>query len=415
MFKPARILQATSVFLLMAGCGTTQTTALTPAQMLPATATTPVTVATVTPGQPATPSLAGASIKAGSSTAGTDGFLQAGGELTPDIQAYAREVSQVRHVPLTHVVDILKTAQYNATASRLMAPGKTRIRRSWVTYRNRFVEPVRINRGVEFWSEHKSTLDRTAREYGVPPSIIVAIIGVETVYGRNTGNFRVLDALATLGFRYPDSSRPERSQLFRDQLADLIQLDYEKKLDARTVEGSFAGAMGLPQFMPGSLMRYAADGDKDGRIDLLYSVDDAIVSVARFLRMHGWQPGLPVFAPLILPDNPQKLVVGGLYPTIDWTTLQNQGAKVRPSAGNQIKRETLVASASPTDVPVPDWKGHKLGVVDLLDEPRSTAEYRTGTPNFFAITHYNRSYFYATSVADLAQALADRVGYGGPN
>lgn len=411
MFKPARILQATSIFMLMAGCGSTQTTA-----QPPSSATTKSVMLAKMPDQPGTDTtLSSVPIQAGSSIANDSGFLGPDGELTPDILAYAQEVSQVRGVPLTHVVDILKTAQYNATASRLMKPGKTRIRRSWVTYRNRFVEPVRIDRGVEFWSEHKSTLDRTAREYGVPPSIIVAIIGVETVYGRNTGNFRVLDALATLGFRYPDSGRPERSQLFRDQLADLIQLDHQEKLDARTVEGSFAGAMGLPQFMPGSLMRYAADGDKDGRIDLLYSVDDAIVSVARFLRLHGWQPGLPVFAPLVLPENPQKLVVGGLYPTIDWATLQSHGAKARPVVGNRIKSETLAAHASSPDVPASAWKQHKLGVVDLLDEPRNTAEYRTGTPNFFAITHYNRSYFYATSVADLAQALADRVGYGGPN
>lgn len=415
MFKPSRILQATSIVLLITGCGTTQTTALTTAQSASPTSAIPVPVDKVATNPLGADTAASAPIKAGSSIANSSGFLQANGELTPSILAYAQEVSQVRNLPLLYVVDILKDAEYNATASRLMTPGKTRIRRSWVTYRNRFVEPIRINRGVEFWSEHKSILDATAREYGVPPSIIVAIIGVETVYGRNTGNFRVLDALATLGFRYPDSSRPERSQLFRDQLADLIQLDYEKKLDARTVEGSFAGAMGLPQFMPGSLMRYAADGNNDGRIDLLYSVDDAIVSVARFLRLHGWQPGLPVFAPLILPANPQKWVVGGLYPTYDWDTLQNQGAKVRPAAGNPIKADTRTVSATQNSALASEWKNHKLGVVDLLDEPRNTAEYRTGTPNFFAITHYNRSYFYASSVADLAQALADRMGYGGPN
>src|SRR3546814_473402 len=156
-----------------------------------------------------------------------------------------------------------------------------------------------------------------AKMFRVPPSIFGAIIGVETMYGRNTGNFRVLDALATLGFSYPDPSRPERSQLFRDQLADLIQLDYEKKLSATEVMGSFAGAIGLPQFMPGSLIRYAADGDNDGRIDLRYSVDDAITSVARFLRLHGWMPGLPVFAPATLPRDPQAMVVGGLHPSYD--------------------------------------------------------------------------------------------------
>lgn len=411
MFKPARILQATSIFLFIAGCGTTQTAALAPTQ--PQAAASGLTINGGSTAQvPAGVAIPGASIKAGASINSSSGFLQADGALTPGIQAYALEVSQTRNIPLPHVVGILKDAQYNATASRLMAPGKTRIRRSWVTYRNRFVEPVRINGGVEFWSEHKATLDKAARDYGVPPSIIVAIIGVETIYGRNTGNFRVLDALATLGFRYPDSSRPERSQLFRDQLADLIQLDYEKKLDAREIQGSFAGAIGLPQFMPGSLMRYAADGNNDGRIDLLYSADDAIVSVASFLRQHGWEPGLPVFAPLVLPANPKALVTGGLYPTYDWAALQAQGATTRPPVGNQVNRETLLAGSSKDNAA---WKSHKLGVVDLLDEPRNLAEYRTGTPNFFAITHYNRSYFYATSVADLAQALSDRMGYGGPN
>ncbi|MDS1141955.1 lytic murein transglycosylase B [Pusillimonas sp. SM2304] len=408
MFKPARILQVSFLSLFLAGCAATETSALRPgapalpppAAPAPATGYTPAAVDTAPP------------IGAGQSIAGARGFLQDNGALTPNIQAYANEVASARHIPIGHVEALLLQAQYNAAAVKLMTPSKTRIRRSWVTYRNRFVEPVRINAGEAFWSENKAMLDQTARHYGVPPSIIVAIIGVETVYGRNTGNFRVLDALTTLGFRYPDSSRPERSQLFRDQLADLIQLDYEKKLNAREAMGSFAGAMGLPQFMPGSLMRYAADGNGDGRIDLLYSVDDAIASVARFLRLHGWEPGLPVFAPATLPQNPQALVVGGLYPTLEWTQLQDLGAAVRPTPGNPAgasARQAMHAAAGS------DWRQHKLGVVDLLDEPRNTAEYRLGTPNFFAITHYNRSYFYATSVADLAQALADRMGYGWPN
>jgi membrane-bound lytic murein transglycosylase B len=339
------------------------------------------------------------------------GFLGPDSQLLPDIQAYAREVAQSRNIPLSRVQTVLKSAQYDATAARLMAPSQTRIRRSWVTYRNRFVEPVRINAGVKFWEENRRALDRSAAEYGVPQSIIVAIIGVETIYGRNTGNFRVLDALATLGFRYPDASKPERSQMFRDQLADLIQLDYEKKLNALEVQGSFAGAMGLPQFMPGSLMRYAADGDHDGRIDLLYSTDDAIASVARFLRLHGWTPGLPVFASATLPRNPQAMVVGGLYPTHDWAELQARGATLR--TGVPIMQ---AAAAAPSQASAgPAWTRNKLGIVNLPDEPRNTVEYRTGTPNFFAITHYNRSYFYAASVADLAQALAARMGYGGPN
>src|SRR5690606_33119278 len=227
--------------------------------------------------------------------------------------------------------------------------------------------------------------------YGVPASIIVAIIGVETLYGRHTGDFRVLDALATLGFRYPDPSRPERAHMFRNQLADLITLDYTGKLNAREATGSFAGAMGLPQFMPGSLARYAADGDQDGRIDLHGSVSDAIASVARFLRLHGWQPGVPVFAPVAPPADAQSLVTGGLTPTLSWSELEAAGARVtQPGAA-------------------PKWQSQALGVVNLVDEPRNTVEYRVGTPNFFALTHYNRSYFYASSVADLAQELERRM------
>src|SRR5690606_16010593 len=155
------------------------------------------------------------------------------GRLDAGIEEFAVEVAQARAIPPEHVQALLREARYDATAAKLMAPAQTRIRRSWVTYRNRFVEPVRIRAGQRFWQENAARLQQVEREYGVPASIIVAIIGVETIYGRNTGNFRVLDALATLGFRYPDASRPERSHMFRNQLADLIQLDYQRRLDAR--------------------------------------------------------------------------------------------------------------------------------------------------------------------------------------
>jgi len=331
------------------------------------------------------------------SPAGTrgDGFLMQDGQLAPEAQAYAEQVASQLQIPLGHVEALLMDTRYNPAVARLMSPAKTtKVRKSWVTYRKRFVEPIRIRAGVQFWQENQEALNDTAKKYGVPPSIIVAIIGVETVYGRYTGNFSVLDALATLAFRYPDPNRPERTQLFRDQLADLIQLDHAGELDARTALGSFAGAMGLPQFMPGSLLRYAANGDGDQTIDLHNSRQDAIASVARFLREHGWQPGLPVFAPVSLPASAGGLVQGGLEPTYTWAQLQAHGASAQAAGA---------------------WQHHKLGIVDLVDEPRNQAEYRSGTPNFFAITHYNRSYFYAASVADLARELASRMGYGDPN
>lgn len=325
-------------------------------------------------------------------------FLDASGHLLPEFEAFARETAESRHIPLDQVRDVLSAARLNSTAIRLMTPSHKRIRRSWVSYRTRHVDLIRIKSGVAFWIEHRDALTRASRTYGVPPSIIVAIIGIETVYGRYTGTFRVLDTLATLGFRYPDPDRPERQQMFREQLADLIELDQEGKLDAFSVEGSFAGAIGLPQFMPGSLAKYAADGDGDGKIDLESSIPDAMASIARFLRLHGWTPGLPVFAPVRLPPDPSGLVHGGLVPELSWQDLQAAGASLIPNARSGDA-----------------WQQYPLGVIDLPDEPRGLNEYRSATPNFFAITHYNRSYFYAASVTDLAHELADRVGYGDPN
>lgn len=325
-------------------------------------------------------------------------FLDTSTRLLPELEDFARETAQTRKIPLQDIHALLSAAQTNDTAIRLMRPTGKRLQRSWVTYRTRNVDPIRIRSGVAFWKDHQNDLTRASQTYGVPPSIIVSIIGIETVYGRYTGTFRVLDTLTTLGFRYPDASRPERQQMFREQLADLIQLDYEGKLDAYTVEGSFAGAMGLPQFMPGSLANFAADGDGDGKIDLQNSPADAIASIARFLRLHGWEPALPVFAPILLPAQAGALVKGGLTPDMSWEQLQNAGA--RPSS------DTRAGTA---------WQHYPLGVIDLLDEPRKLDEYRSATPNFFAITHYNRSYFYAAAVADLAHELADRMGYGDPD
>lgn len=393
MFKPVRILQVAAAVLL-GGCASSHT-APPPSSQTPPAEQSAGRAASSTPSAPYPR-------RAGPRDTGPQAFADSQGRLKPDVQTYAHKVAAERGVPLGHVQALLEDARYDAKASQLMSPAKTtRIRRSWVTYRKRFVEPIRIRAGTEFWAQHRSTLDEAAKQYGVPPSVIVAIIGVETVYGRYTGSFSVLDAIATLAFHYPDPKRPERSQLFQDQLADLVVLDYRGVLDARRATGSFAGAMGLPQFMPGSVMRYAVDGDGDRQIDLAASSQDAIMSVANFLVEHGWQAGLPVFAPVALPADAQPLVHGGLEPVYDWEQLKTHGA-------------TSAAAASP-GTSNNAWMRHKLGIVDLVDEPRNQVEYRSGTPNFFAITHYNRSYFYAASVADLAQELATRMGYGFPN
>lgn len=309
-----------------------------------------------------------------------------------ELRRFGVELARSRHLSEPAVLALLADARYNPTVVRLVsppAPGQPRVQRSWLTYRKRVVEPVRINQGRAFMQEHAAELKRAYERYGVPPNIITAIIGVETVYGKIQGNFRVLDALATLGFDYPDPSRPDRAEMFRNQLGDLIELDLTGRLDARTLKGSFAGAVGIPQFMPGSIKRFAVSASGAARIDLTESTSDAIMSVANFLVEHGWQRGLPVFAPVALPASASKLVDGGLKPNLDWPQLKAAGAK--PEAGAQDGA----------------WMRAALGVIDLPEDARGTVELRTATPNFFAITQYNRSYFYASSVADLAQALRE--------
>lgn len=403
MFKPQRILQAALITIAAAGCAARpsapklsnsgDTTSVFPNQIV-ANAAAPLSpAATPIKNLDESPSITG-----GRSQSDRRSFKAANGELDADLRAYAQQVAQTRQVPLNLVEDLLQQANYNATAAKLMRPSQGRIRKSWVTYKQRNVDPIRIKRGIEFWQAHQSTLDTVSTRYGVPPSIIVAILGIETVYGHYMGDFKVLDALFTLGFAYPDDSRPERGQLFRDQLADLIVLHHQGELDARQVQGSFAGAMGMPQFMPGSLIRYAVDGDGDGHIDLRNNPSDVIASIANFLRAHGWQPQLPVFAPVRLSAQSQALLDGGIDPKRNWEELINTGAQISGQAYNPG-----------------DWTQYKMGVVNLVDEPRGTVDWRLGTTNFFAITHYNRSYFYAAAVADLASELASQMGYGGPN
>jgi membrane-bound lytic murein transglycosylase B len=307
------------------------------------------------------------------------------------IQSFGVELAATRKLSEPAVLALLADARYSETVIRIISPpvaGQPRAPRSWKQYRGRFVEPIRINQGRAFMEQYSTELNRAAERYGVPANIIAAIIGVETLYGRSQGNFRALDALTSLAFDYPDPKRPDRAEMFRNQLADLIELDLTGRLDARTIKASYAGAIGIPQFMPGSIKRFAVSASGAAQINLSSSVPDAIMSVANFLVEHGWQRGLPVFAPVTLPASASKLVDGGLKPTLDWPQLRAAGARLAPGAKEGA------------------WMRAALGVIDLPEESAGTVELRTATPNFFTITQYNRSYFYAASVADLAAELA---------
>ncbi|WP_454693841.1 lytic murein transglycosylase B [Achromobacter aegrifaciens] len=383
MFICRRLLQLGTLSALLAGCSTTAPSAPTnTAAGQPAAESTPAPIR-IGPSAP-TP---------GSELADdAPAALGANGALRPEVRSFVENLATERQLPLDPMVAALAGSRYNATVARLIAPsppGK-KIWRSWLTYRSRFVEPKRIGWGVEFYNENRDLLNQAAQRFGVPAPVIASIIGVETLYGRNMGNFRVLDALTTLAFDYPDPAKPERATMFRGQLADFLTLVMKDKLDLET-RGSYAGAIGMPQFMPTSVMHYAVDGDDNGHIDLSSNTRDAIMSVGSFLSQHGWQRGLPVFAPVVLPADPAPLVDGGLEPKQSWSTLTAAGARLQPGA-----------SAT-------GWGSQPLGVVDLVEEARGTAQYRVGTPNFFALTKYNRSYFYATSVADLASEIEARV------
>ncbi len=306
------------------------------------------------------------------------------------VQAFANTVARTRDIPLPVVTDLLASAKRLPIAIRLMSPpepGQARAVRDWDRYRANFVEPIRIRRGKAFLQAHADMLAQAKNRYGVPPEIITAIIGVETLYGDHMGNYRVLDAITTLSFDYPDPSRTDRIDMFQGQLKDLIELHAQGRLDATRQLGSYAGAMGIPQFMPTSLKRYAVSASGTAPIDLEYNVNDAIFSVGRFLTAHGWISGLPVFAPVTLPPAPERLVDGGLTPTLNWTDLKAAGARLNPGAQAGL------------------WADYPLGVIDLPRPNPAATLYRTATPNFFALTQYNRSYFYATAVSDLAKAI----------
>ncbi|WP_040503774.1 lytic murein transglycosylase B [Herbaspirillum lusitanum] len=281
---------------------------------------------------------------------------------------------------------LFNKARYIDTAIQLIKPAPSGKPKNWQAYRARFVEPKRINAGVDFWNEHELALSRAEAQYGVPAEIIVGIIGVETVYGRNTGNFRVLDAITTLAFDYPKTAnRDARMAFFRGELENTLLFARESNIDPFSLLGSYAGAIGWPQFMPSSIRQYAVDFDGNGKIDLRSSPVDAIGSVANFLKIHGWQRGEPTVFPATVTDAGK----------ID--NLINQGLEAKFSP-DELRAAGVVSGS---ELPA----GLRFGLVDLQNGTNPT-EYWIGTANFFAITQYNRSYFYAMSVAELGRAVA---------
>lgn len=251
----------------------------------------------------------------------------------------------------------------------------------WWEYRARFLTEQRIREGAEFWERHRESLERVSRERGVAPEYLVAIIGVETFYGRITGKYRVLDALTTLAFDYPP-----RSTFFLGELESFLLLAREEAVDPLETLGSYAGAMGAPQFMPSSYRRYAVDQDGDSKRDLFGEWDDILGSVANYFREHGWQTGAPVLTDAVVAP----------------------GRELAPDARNLTLDETIDTARAKGVNFVSELPG-ATPVIIVPAEQQEGLEVRIGYKNFHVITRYNRSVRYAMAVHDLAQALAARM------
>lgn len=327
----------------------------------------------------ATVASGGAASAASASAAASESIASPAYRGRPDVDAFVVEMV-ARHGFIAAELDAMfAQVRRDDSVLRRIAPPPSDFRRSWRAYRARFLDPVRIREGLRFWAENESWLALAEARYGVPPEIIVAILGVETVYGRITGDVRVVDALTTLAFDYP-----RRADYFRSELEQFLLYVRDEQLDAFSLHGSYAGAIGLPQFMPGSIRRYAVDLDGDGHIDLRRNPADAIGSVGNFLAAHGWRSGEPIVFRARY-DSESRLA-----PLVD--------AGIRPQFTIGELADYGVGSVEPVSQEIP------LALIDLPNGDDSTS-YFLGAPNFYVITRYNRSSFYAMAVHDLARAL----------
>ena len=302
----------------------------------------------------------------------------------PEVQAFVDDLAQRHGFAKGELKRMFSRVQRAEPVLEAISRPAERVR-SWEEYRAVLVTERRTAEGVEFWRRHRRTLERAERKYGVAPEYVVAIIGVETFYGRNTGNWRVVDALTTLAFDYPP-----RAGFFRSELEHYLLLAREAGVDVFSVRGSYAGAIGIPQFMPSSARRYAVDFDGNGKIDLQKSRADAIGSVANFLKVHGWQREADVLLDARVAGEAWRAYAdGGLEPRHSVVALRQAGIEF--------------------DSPQP--AGASAALIELASAERPS-DYRVGLRNFYVITRYNRSALYAAAVADLARDLKKAYDLG---
>jgi membrane-bound lytic murein transglycosylase B len=297
----------------------------------------------------------------------------------PEVETFIRELVERHGFQEKELRAVFAGARREEAVLVAMQAQPAAMSRSWEEFRASFVNERLVKHGLGFWREHRVALERARRTYGVPEEIIVAILGVETFYGRNTGRWRVIDALATLAFDYPP-----RAPFFRGELENYLVFAREMELDVFSVKGSYAGAIGIPQFMPTSYLHYAVDFDGDGVSDLRGNAADAVGSVANFLKRHGWRAGEPVQRAVRVNGNGHGAYAdGNPQPRHSLEELMQAGVAVRGAALPADTRAALL----------------------VLQSPQRPDEFRLGLHNLYVLTRYNRNVFYGMAVSDLAEAL----------
>jgi membrane-bound lytic murein transglycosylase B len=306
-----------------------------------------------------------------------------------DAMALADEIAERQGLDRKWVRRVIGKTRQVPQVVKLITPPPVSLPRNWQQYRGRFLETERIQAGVAFWQAHRELLERASASYGVPEEIIVGIIGVETYFGRHQGRYRVVDALATLALDFP-AEHPraaQRAAFFRTELGEFLKLRRQADLDPFKARGSYAGAMGIPQFMPSSWARYAVDFDGDGRVDLVDSTADAIGSVASYFKAHNWQPGMPTHYPVDFD-----------YERLDMPTLLEPDIKPTFPVEQFTAKGVMLGA-------VGRRHAGPLALVELQNGDYSPS-YVAGTENFYAITRYNWSSYYALAVIELGRAVA---------
>ncbi len=310
-------------------------------------------------------------------------------ERRADAMVAAEEIAQRRGLDVQWVRHAIAGARFNAAVAKAITPPAVGQPKNWAVYRSRFIDPVRIRAGVAFWRANRETLARAQELTGVPAAIVVGIIGVETIYGRQTGSFRVMDALCTLSFDFPPAhpKAATRAAFFRTELEEFLVLTQRTGTNPLALRGSYAGAMGWPQFMPSSWSKYAVDFDGDGRIDLFNSPADVIGSVANYFKEFQWKRGMPTH--FAVSFDPQTLDLAALLepdilPTFTPAELTARGALLEPAGQSHTGPLALIE----------------------LQNGGNTPRYVAGTENFYAITRYNWSSYYAMAVIELGQEVA---------